>query len=181
MTITDESVDVSVESDEDANENENEDGGEATGRKRDRDFTKFRESHKELADYINANSGLDPLTPNQVKAVVALRSDFSNTPEQIAKREEAKRKREAEASKYAGLSDEEKKQVKAAEKVEKEAEKLEKRLADARERAKAIREGREASGADLAAAVESAQNGSEAPVVEPEDDDKPKRRIGRNR
>ena len=49
------------------------------GRTADRDFTKFNKMHQEIADYVNANSGLDALTPNQVKAVLLLRADFANS------------------------------------------------------------------------------------------------------
>lgn len=190
MTATDERVDVSVDSDEDTTgetdsttDNDGDEEGKA-GRKRDRDFTKFTTFHKELSEFVNANSGLESLTPNQVKAVIALRTDFNDTPEQEAKRAEAKRKREEEAKKYEGLTDEQKKAAKAAEKIDKQAASLEKRLAEARARAKAMREGKEATGEDLAAAVTSAQNGSveseATPQVEPEPEaEAPKRKIGR--
>jgi DNA repair ATPase RecN len=173
MTVTDEGVDVSVEPDEDQTEAQSEEG-----KKRDRDFTKFREAHQELADYVNANSGLDPVTPNQVKAIQTLKSDFNATPEQVAKREQRKAEREAEKRKYEGMSDEQIKAAKAADRVDKQASKLEERLREAREKAQRIREGKEASGEDLAAAVESAQNGVEPEATE---EDKPRRRLGRNR
>ena len=192
MTVTDESVDVSVESDEDTtaadtqHDDDNDDDEGGRGRKKDRDFTKFREMHSELADFVNLNSGLDPVTPNQVKAILTLRSDFNDTPEQAAKRAEAKRRRDEEAKKYEGLTAEQIKAAKAADRVEKQAEKLEKRLAEAREKARLIREGKEATGEDIAAAVAAAQNGTAeaepTPQVEAEnEDDAPQRRIGRRR
>ena len=192
MTVTDESVDVSVESDEDTtaadtqHDDDNDDDEGGRGRKKDRDFTKFREMHQELADFVNLNSGLEPVTPNQVKAILTLRSDFNDTPEQAAKRAEAKRRRDEEAKKYEGLTAEQIKAAKAADRVEKQAEKLEKRLAEAREKARLIREGKEATGEDIAAAVAAAQNGTAeaepTPQVEAEnEDDAPQRRIGRRR
>ena len=177
MTVTDGAT-AAVEPDEDTtgeeNENETEEGGER-GRKKDRDFTKFRDSHRELADYVNANSGLPAVSPNQIKAILALRSDFNNTPEQVAKREEAKQRREAEAKKYEGMSDEQIKAAKAADLVEKQVAKMEARIQEAKAKAAALREGKEASGTDLAAQVEAQQNGAKT------SEDSGKRRIGRNR
>lgn len=183
MTVTDEGVDVQVEAEDDnAETNENESDGTG-GRKKDRDFTKFREQHQELADFVNANSGLDPITPNHIKAVQALVSDFRETPEQAAKREEAKKRREADKAKYAGLSDEQVKAQKAADKVQKQADKLQERLNEALAKAQRIRNGEEATGTDVAAAVEASQNGhveAEAtPEVEPEAETP--RRIGKRR
>ena len=178
MTVTEEST-AAVEADEDTtgeeNETETEEEGGERGRKKDRDFTKFRDSHRELADYVNANSGLPAVSPNQIKAILALRSDFNNTPEQVAKREEAKAKREAEAKKYEGMTDEQIKAAKAADRVEKQVAKMEARIQEAKAKAAALREGKEASGTDLAAQVEAQQNGAETP------EDSGKRRIGRNR
>ena len=169
MTITDESVDTSAESEQGTDE-KNESG--ETGRKRDRDFTKFKENHKELADFVNEHSGLDAVTPNQVKAILTLRADFNNTPEQVSKREQRKAELEAEKKKYEGMTDEQIKAAKAADRVEKQVTKMEARIQEARAKAQALREGKDASGADLAAQVEAEQNGSE---------EGGKRRIGRNR
>ena len=171
MTITDESVDTSAESEQGTDE-KNESG--ETGRKRDRDFTKFREQHKELADFVNEHSDLAPVTPNQVKAILTLRSDFNNTPEQVAKREERKRELEEEKKKYEGMTDEQIKAAKAADRVEKQDAKMEARIQEARAKAQALREGKDASGTDLAAQVESEQTGAG-------DTEGGKRRIGRNR
>jgi len=148
------------------------------GKKRERDFTKFRPSHQELADFVNENSGLDPITPNQVKALLALRIDFNNLPEQIAKRDERKTEREAAKTKYSGMSPEQVKAAKAAERAERQAVKLEARVAEAKAKAEALRSSVTASGEDLAAAVEAAQ--ATTPESD-EDSGEGKRRIGRRR
>jgi hypothetical protein len=148
------------------------------GKKRERDFTKFRPAHQELADFVNEHSGLDPITPNQVKALLALRIDFSKLPEQIAKRDERKSEREASKTRYAGMSADQIKAAKAAERAERQAAKLEARVVEAKAKAEALRSSVTASGEDLAAAVEAAQ------ATTPESDDdsgEGKRRIGRRR
>lgn len=138
-----------------------------SGRKeRERDFSKFSESHQSLADYINADekvieAGITGITPNQVKAVLALRNDWADTPERKAEREARKAEREAEKAEFAGLTAEEVKAERAARRAEKQAEKLEARVKEALEKAARIREGKDATGADLAAAVEAQQNGAE--------------------
>ena len=143
--------------------------------KRERDFSKFRPAHQELADYVNQHSGLDPISPNQVKALLALRIDFNKLPEQIAKRVERKAEREAEKSKYAGLTAEQVKAQRAADRAERQAARLEARVAEAKAKAEALRSSATASGEDLAAAVEAAQAES------PQDAGEGKRRIGRRR
>ena len=151
--------------------------------KRERDFTKFRPSHQELADYVNMHSGLDPVTPNQVKAILALRVDFNNLPEQIEKRNERKIARETERAKYAGLSPEQVKAQRAADRAEKQAAKLEARVAEAKAKAEALRSSVAASGEDLAAAVQAAQ--TTEPVMNTPDmtagETQGKRRLGRRR
>lgn len=141
------------------------------GKKRERDFTKFRPAHKELADYVNAHSGLAPISPNQVKALLALRVDFNNLPEQKQAREERKAEREAARTKYVGMNAEQIKAAKAAERAERQAAKLEARVAEAKAKAEALRSSVTASGEDLAAAVEAVQ----------ETDSEERRRIGRRR
>jgi hypothetical protein len=136
-----------------------------------RDFSKFRPAHQELADYVNANSGLDPVTPNQVKAILALKTEFAGSPEQKAAREERKAALAAEKAKFAGLTAEEIKAERSARRAEAQAEKLQARVAEALAKAQALREGKDASGADLAAAVEA-----EVGTVE---DGEKKRRFGR--
>lgn len=148
-------------------------------KKRERDFTKFRPAHQQLADYVNAHSGLEPITPNQVKALLALRIDFNNLPEQIAMREARKTEREAEKAKYAGLSAEQVKAQRAADRAEKQAEKLEARVAEAKAKAEALRSSVTATGEDLAAAVEAAQATDEGDMAA--GDNQGKRRIGRRR
>lgn len=146
---------------------------QATKGKRERDFTKFRPAHQELADYVNKHSGLDPITPNQVKALLSLRIDFNNLPEQKNAREVRKAEREAARTKYAGMNAEQVKAAKAAERAERQAAKLEARVAEAKAKAEALRSSVTASGEDLAAAVEAAQSDSEQ--------GEKKRRIGRRR
>lgn len=181
MTIT---IDAPAEIPSDVEDVEdNADMDSNTTRSRERDFTKFRPSHQELADYVNQHSGLDPITPNQVKAILALRVDFNKLPEQMAQREERKAIREAEKSKYEGLSPEQVKAQRAADRAEKQAEKLQARVAEAKAKAEALRSSITASGEDLAAAVEAAQAEEPTPtmmeVSEPEG--KSSRRIGRRR
>lgn len=144
--------------------------------KRERDFTKFRPMHQELADYVNAHSGLDPISANQVKALLALRIDFAKLPEQVAQREARKAERAAAKSRYDGLSPEQIKAAKAAERAERQAAKLEARVAEAKAKAEALRTSATASGEDIAAAVIAAQTDDDA-----EAEAEPKRRIGRRR
>lgn len=145
---------------------------ETSATKRERDFTKFRPMHQELADYVNANSGLDPISPNQVKALLALRIDFAKLPDQVSKRQERKTKREAAKSRYEGLNAEQIKAAKAAERAERQAARLEARVAEAKAKAEALRTSATASGEDVAAAVEAAQT---------DEAEGGKRRIGRRR
>lgn len=95
-----------------------------------RDFTTTNDLHAEIADYVNANSGLEPVTPSQVKAVLALRIEHMKSPERAAaraqkqaERDQAKRDREAAEARYAGLTDEQKAAVKKAERAAAAAEK----------------------------------------------------------
>jgi hypothetical protein len=136
---------------------------------KNRDFTKFRPAHQELADFVNANSGLDPVTPNQIKAILALRTDFANSPEVKAAREERKAKAAEEKAKFAGLTQEEIKSERAARRAEAQAAKLQARVAEALAKAQALRENKDATGEDIAAAVEA----------EVADSDEKKRRIRR--
>jgi hypothetical protein len=140
--------------------------GRPKGEKQERDFTKYTEAHESLANYINADekvkeAGLE-ISPNLVKAVLALRTEWADTPERKAEREERKRQREEEKKQFAGMSDEEIKAEKAARRAERTAQKMQAKVAEALARAAALREGKDLSGADLAAAVESAQNGSDS-------------------
>lgn len=149
-----------------------------TGTKRERDFSKFRPAHQQLADYINAHSGLEPITPNHVKALLALRVDFNNLPEQIAERALRKAERTAAKTKYDGMNAEQIKAAKAAERAERQAAKLEARVAEAKAKAEALRSSVTASGEDIAAAVEAAQATDTAADSAGDDG---KRRIGRRR
>lgn len=124
------------------------------------DFSKFRPMHEDLANYVNAHSGLDAVTPNQVKAILTLRAEYASTPEVKAAREARKAEREAEKQKFAGLTPEEIKAERAARRAEKQAEKLQARVAEALAKAQALRENKEATGEDIASAVEEAVEGT---------------------
>lgn len=160
MTATLEDTGTEVEGEE----SESESGGKR-GRTADRDFTKHNDKHAELAEYINANSGLDALTPFQVKAVQLLTSDYNNAPERVAEREAKKAQREAEAKEFEGLDDEDVKAIKAARRATENAAKLQEKANAALERAKAVQTASEASGEDLEATVNGAQ--AEAPKRRP--------------
>ena len=181
MTITIDAPDVDTPVVEEIEAPDQEDT--TMGKKRERDFTKFRPAHQQLADYVNMHSGLEPITPNQVKALLALRIDFNNLPEQIAMRNERKTEREAEKAKYAGMSAEQIKVQRAADRAEKQAARLEARVAEAKAKAEALRSSVTATGEDLAAAVEAAQ--ATAPAMAGTDstagESQGKRRIGRRR
>lgn len=188
MTVTDEGVQVEVEAEDNTSgENQTEENEENEGKDgRARDFSKFTDKHQELADFVNANedfvkAGIAAVTANQVKAIQALRNDWADTPEQKAAREERRKAREAEAEKYKGLTKEEIANEKAASRAENQAAKLQKRLEEALAKAAAIREGKDASGADLVAAVEAQQNGVEPEAEAEGDSEKSPRRIGRRK
>lgn len=177
MTATIEDTEVSVE-DTATPEGTDAEGTSEAPKKRKRrahDFTKFRDFHQEVADYVNARSGLDPMTPNQIKAVLLLRTDFANTPEQISAREANKAALEAEKKRYEGMSDDQIKKVKAAQKAAEQAERFQKRAQEQVELARKLAGEVEGSGTDLAAVVEAQQNGeTTAGTVEPEPEAEPK-------
>ena len=160
-----------------ASESDNDDDDDDS---KSRDFTKHTEKHKQIADFINANEDFKKaelgveVTGNLVKAIFALRTDFNNTPEQKAAREERKKRREEEAKKYEGLTPEQIKAQKAADRAQKQADKLQERLQEALAKAQRLREGKDATGEDVAAAVEAQQGDAE--TAKPE-----KRTIGRKR
>lgn len=182
-TVDEDTTGVNVEADD----SDDEGNEKVDGRKnRTRDFSKFSESHQSLANYVNSNpefqaAGLPTLTPGQVKALLALRTDWADTPQRKAEREARKAEREAEKAEFVGMTDEEIKSEKAARRAEKQAAKLQAKIDEALAKARAIREGKDASGADLVAAVEAQQNGSVENEDSTESEDKPRRRIGRNR
>lgn len=169
MTITDETTTVGTTDDtgDGTDETTTETTDESGKRKREHDFSKFRDFHQEVADYVNAHSGLDPLTPNQIKAVLLLRTDFANTPEQVAAREERKAQVAKEKAEFEGLTEDQKKAKKAVKKAQEQADRFAKKAQEAMERANKLRTESEGSGADLAAAVEAQQNGTD-PEAEPE-------------
>jgi len=88
------------------------------GRAKDRDFGSFTDMHQELAAYVNKNSGLSPVTANQVKAVLALNTDFKSTPERKAALEAQKEKREAAKARFANMSEDQVKAIKKLERLE---------------------------------------------------------------
>jgi septal ring factor EnvC (AmiA/AmiB activator) len=167
MTVTEAPEETTLEGESTDNE------GGKRGRSADRDFTKHSQLHADIAEFVNANSGLEPVTPHQVKAVLLLRSDFGNSPEQKQAREQRKAEREAENKMYEGLTEDEKKLVKATKRAEENLAKSQARAAEALAKAAQLREQAEASGEDLAQAVESEQNGTESGGR--------RRGIGRNR
>lgn len=181
MTITDDaSVEMTTtENGTESNENETE------KKKRARDFTKVRSYHEELAAFVNERSGLDPVTPNQVKALLTLKTDYGNTPEAQAAREQRKAEREAEKTKYAGMTEDQIKAAKALDRAEKQAEKLRTRAEETVARARELANQATGSGEDLQAVVESNQNGVESPdplTTTPEESEAPQRRgLRRNR
>lgn len=155
MTVTDETVDVNttVESQEPQKE--------TRGRRKERDFTKYRLRDEELANYVNEHSGLDPVTPNQIKAILALRLDWGNTPGQKELRDQRKIKREIDKSKYEGMSPEQITASKAADRAARQAAKLEEKAREAMEKAQHLAAAAAGSGEDLAAFVESQQSGGD--------------------
>lgn len=159
MTITTEAPDVDVIFSDDDSDAGTADTTSEQKTRRGRDFTKVSPLHEDLANYVNANSGLPPVSAHQIKAILALRTEFSNSDEQKARREERKAARLAAQSKYAGMSDEQKKAAKAAERAAREAARLEARVAEAKAKAAALANAAAGSGEDLAAAVEADQNG----------------------
>lgn len=174
--IEDEVTTAPVEDENTTGEGTDEDGDEDS---KSRDFTKFTKKHEEIAAFINADedfvkAGLGSVTAGQVKAILALRTDFNKTPEALASAAERKAKREAEKEKYAGLTSEQIKAEKAAAKAEEQAQKLQARVQAALDKAKAIREGKDASGEDVAAAVQAEQGETEVAETM-------KRRIGRSK
>jgi hypothetical protein len=136
------------------------------GRNPDRDFTKTAQRHQDLADFINASdayaaSGLPPITANVIKAVQLLTEDFRNQPEQVEARKTREAERKAEEAQYAGLSAEEKKELRAADRRAKNLQDAVAKRDALLAKAKEIREAASASGADIASAVESESEDSE--------------------
>lgn len=123
------------------------------GRKKDRDFTKANDLHRAIAEYVNSNSGTDPVSDVQVKAVLLLREDFNKTPERQAAIAEAKERRAAENAEFAGKSPEQVKVIRAAKRKAESAQKLADKAAEAMAKAKALQDAAEANGEDLADAV----------------------------
>ena len=173
MTITEDIVTEDTET-ETKTETETETTAKR-GRKRERDFTKFATVHQELADYINTHSGLEPVTPNQVKAMLALRLDFDNTPEKIAAREARKAAVAIENARYEGMTEAEKTVAKAIKAAEDQAARLVKKAEEAMAKARELAAAATGSGEDLAKVVEAEQNGSDSTEGET------RTRLGRNR
>lgn len=179
MTVTDERVEAPEDTTGEDQKNETQDDSNS-GRKREHDFTKYRDFHSELADYINSHpkytdAGLDPVTPNQVKAVLLLRTDHANTPERQAEREARKARLEEEKKQFEGKTPEQIAAIKQANKAKEAADKAAKKAQEAIERAERLQNAASASGEDLASVVASQQES--VPDPEPEK----RGRLGRRR
>lgn len=149
---------------------------ESGRKKRSRDFSKVSELHTDLADYVNAHSGLEPVTASQVKALLYLRPDFNKTPEQAEKSAARAARQEIEKARYAGLTDDQKKARKAAERANEQASKFAERARKAQEDADRLLS-QANPGEDIASQVEAAQQTPEPEV--PADSEERPRRIGR--
>jgi peptidoglycan hydrolase CwlO-like protein len=166
MTITAEDIDETTEVEENgADEVEQ---GEGTKRGRKRDFTKSNEHYDELAQFINShqdwvNAGLGEITPLQVKAVLALKTDHANTPEVIAAREARKAEREAEKAKYGNMTDEQIKAAKAAARAQAQYDKLQAKAQEALEKAQSLAAAASGSAEDLQAVVEGDESTEDEP------------------
>lgn len=169
MTVIDEDVQTEATEEDGADEVET---TEAKKRGRTRDFTKSNEHYDELAAFINSHpdwvsADLGSISPLQVKAALALKADFAATPEVIAAREARKAEREAEKQKYAGLTDDQIKIAKAADRATVQYEKLQAKAEEARAKAEGLKAQATGSAEDLQAVVESEQGGEaveEAPA-----------------
>lgn len=171
MTVTAEGVETEETG---ADEVETETKGK---RGRTRDFTKSNEHYDSLAAFINSNSdwqnaSLGTVTPLQVKAVLALKTDFANTPEVIAARAERKAALAAENAEYEGLSPDQIKAKKAAVRAQKQYDKLNAKAQEALANAEKLKAAASGSAEDLQAVVESEQS---------EGEDEPKKRRGLRR
>lgn len=102
------------------------------GRVKDRDFTMASDQHKRLADFVNKKSGLAPLDPTHIKAVLALKTDFDMSAAEVKRREKTRAAREAAreqvAAQYEGMNDN---QIKAVKRAARAAAKAEQAKADA--------------------------------------------------
>ena len=137
------------------------------GRKADRDFTTYSEDHESFAEFIKETAGID-ISPVQVKACALLRKDWSETPEQAAKREadkeereikkaeaaERKAKRDAEKAQYANESKEERIARQTREKAIQRAERSAARAAELAAKAEELRK---LAGLDTEGLVEVAE------------------------
>ena len=187
MTVTDDTTQLeATESDEHETPEDGESAEDAA--KRGRDFTKVRDYHEQLANFINDRSGLEPVTANQVKAVLALRTDYGNTDEAKQARAERAAQRKAEASKYEGMSEAQKTAAKASNRATLQAQRLQAKADEAVKRAAELAAQASGSGEDLQAVVEAQQNGEDSNedglvFQEPTDsEDAPKKRsLGRRR
>lgn len=136
---------------------------EAKGKRgRTRDFTKSNEHYDQMANFINThpdwtNADLGSVTPLQIKAILALKIDFANLPEQAIKREERKAAREEEKKQYAGMTDEQIKAAKASARALTQYEKLQAKAQEAKQKAEALKAAASGSAEDLQAVVESEQ------------------------
>jgi hypothetical protein len=100
-------------------------------RAKDRDFSTSTQEQIDIANYINAHSGLDPISSFQLKAILKLRTDWLKSPERqaakqkvLAERNAAKVKKAEAEARYASLTPEQRTAVKKAEKAAARAAKL---------------------------------------------------------
>lgn len=124
-----------------------------------RDFTVWKETHESFANYVNERYPDVAITPGQVKAAFLLRGEWSNTPEALAEREQAKQaneaeklakaerkaQREAEKAKFAHETPDEKAARLEREKAQKAADRATKRAEELMAKAKELREKAEAA------------------------------------
>lgn len=171
-------TDTAVEETTEENTTPAETSSEATDesgetKEQSRDFTKTRPNHDELTAFINAHpeyqkAELADLTPGQVKAVLALRADFNKLPEQVAARAKRKEELAAEKSKYDGMSPEQIKAAKAADRADKAAETAKRKAEEAVAKAEALRAQATGSIAEAVAAEPVAEEVAAEPVTDDE-------------
>lgn len=187
MTLTDTQVPTEATEDEDTttgtDENETPQDGETAEEtaKRGRDFSKVRPYHEQLAAFVNERSGLDPVTANQIKAVLALRTDYGNTDEAKQAREARHAELEAAKLKYAGLTPDQVKAKKAAERAQEQAERMQKKAAEAVAKAQQLAAAASGSGEDLQSVVQASQTQPETQTDSDESEEAPKTRRGLGR
>jgi superfamily II RNA helicase len=169
MTATIEDTGTSAESIDEDNDADEVETTETKGKRgRTRDFTKSSEHYDDLAEFVNSHKDwveaeLGSVTPLQVKAILALKTDFNDQPEQVAKREQRKAEREAEKAQFAGMTDDQIKALKAQRKAQEQYDKLQAKANEALEKANKLAAAASGSAEDLQAVVEGDQSESDEP------------------